>query len=74
MTADDTGQPARSTTALILDDLQLFGYRPFADEPDPRPLPTPTPSRARLPMSSTPSSRHSPTPASSPTSKTCSGR
>lgn len=29
----------RSSTALILDEMQLFGYRPFADEPDPRPLP-----------------------------------
>ncbi|MEO3431872.1 DUF2493 domain-containing protein [Inquilinus sp. CAU 1745] len=29
----------RSSTAFILDELQLFGYRPFADEPDPRPLP-----------------------------------
>ena len=25
--------------ALVLDELQLFGHRPFADEPDPRPLP-----------------------------------
>jgi hypothetical protein len=29
----------RSATALVLDELQLFGHRPFADEPDPRPLP-----------------------------------
>ena len=28
-----------STTALVLDELQLYGHRPFADEPDPRPLP-----------------------------------
>lgn len=28
-----------STTGHLLDDLQLFGYRPFEDEPDPRPLP-----------------------------------
>jgi hypothetical protein len=27
------------STALILDELQLFGHRPFDDEPDPRPLP-----------------------------------
>ncbi|WP_299632004.1 DUF2493 domain-containing protein [uncultured Roseobacter sp.] len=31
----------RSATALVLDELQLFGHRPFADEPDPRPLPEP---------------------------------
>ncbi len=29
----------RSATALVLDELQLFAHRPFADEPDPRPLP-----------------------------------
>ena len=28
-----------SPTARILDELQLYGYRPFQDEPDPRPLP-----------------------------------
>ncbi len=28
-----------SPTAFILSELQLHGYRPFADEPDPRPLP-----------------------------------
>ncbi len=32
---------ARSTTALVLDELQLFGHRPFSDELDPRPLPEP---------------------------------
>ena len=37
---DDTEPHARSSsTAIVLDELQLFGYRPFADEPDPRPLP-----------------------------------
>lgn len=30
---------AASQTAHVLDELQLYGYRPFADEPDPRPLP-----------------------------------
>jgi len=30
---------ARSSTAMVLDELQLYGYRPFAGEPDPRPLP-----------------------------------
>ena len=29
----------RSPTARVLDELQLYGYRPFAGEPDPRPLP-----------------------------------
>jgi hypothetical protein len=28
-----------SPTATILHELQLYGYRPFQDEPDPRPLP-----------------------------------
>lgn len=39
MTANDTERRTRSSTAIVLDELQLFGYRPFADEPDPRPLP-----------------------------------
>jgi hypothetical protein len=30
---------ARSSTTMVLDELQLYGYRPFAGEPDPRPLP-----------------------------------
>ncbi len=30
---------AVSTTASLLDELQLYGHRPFDDEPDPRPLP-----------------------------------
>jgi hypothetical protein len=30
---------ASSPTARVLAELQLYGYRPFADEPDPRPLP-----------------------------------
>lgn len=28
-----------SQTGHVLEELQLYGYRPFADEPDPRPLP-----------------------------------
>ena len=28
-----------SPTAHLLDELQLYGFRPFHDEPDPRPLP-----------------------------------
>jgi hypothetical protein len=38
--AADEPQHAASPTALLLDELALFGYRPHADEPDPRPLPT----------------------------------
>jgi YspA, cpYpsA-related SLOG family len=30
---------ASSPISLVLTELQLYGYRPFADEPDPRPLP-----------------------------------
>lgn len=34
------GAASRSSpTAHALDELQLYGYRPFQDEPDPRPLP-----------------------------------
>ena len=35
-----SSQPhAASPTDLVLNELQLFGYRPFDDQPDPRPLP-----------------------------------
>src|SRR5690606_2740601 len=39
-THDDAYEPAHtaSQTAHALDELQLYGYRPF-DEPDPRPMP-----------------------------------
>jgi hypothetical protein len=30
-----------SPTEHVLAELQLYGYRPFQDEPDPRPLPEP---------------------------------
>ena len=37
---DDIEPPhAASPTDLVLGELQLFGYRPFDDQPDPRPLP-----------------------------------
>jgi hypothetical protein len=37
---DDTESPqASSPTDHVLSELQLFGYRPFDDQPDPRPLP-----------------------------------
>jgi hypothetical protein len=42
MTEPDAGyEPphASSPTAQLLTELQLYGYRPFQDEPDPRPLP-----------------------------------
>ena len=39
MTAETTEPMASSATATVLEELQLYGYRPFADEPDPRPLP-----------------------------------
>ena len=32
-------QHASSPTDQVLTELQLYGYRPFGDEPDPRPLP-----------------------------------
>ncbi|MHC2776501.1 MULTISPECIES: hypothetical protein [Bradyrhizobium] len=37
---DDIEPPhASSPTDHVLTELQLFGYRPFDDQPDPRPLP-----------------------------------
>lgn len=38
---DNTFEPphASSTTDRVINELQLYGYRPFQDEPDPRPLP-----------------------------------
>ena len=42
---DDQGLgtiPAASSTERVLSELQLYGYRPFHDEPDPRPLPQPS--------------------------------
>ena len=42
-TDDDRDEPfhAASPIAHLLDELQLYGHRPFDDEPDPRPLPEP---------------------------------
>jgi hypothetical protein len=37
--ADDEPRHASSPTAILLEELAMFGYRPHADEPDPRPLP-----------------------------------
>jgi hypothetical protein len=39
MTDPDEPQE-QSPTAHILDELQLYGFRPFHDEPDPRPKAT----------------------------------
>ncbi|PYD60532.1 DUF2493 domain-containing protein [Gluconacetobacter entanii] len=39
MTDDFEPPHAASSTAHVLTELQMYGYRPFADEPDPRPLP-----------------------------------
>ena len=65
---------AESSTASLLTELQLYGHRPFQDEPDARPLPDEhAPSEPHWPTSSTPSSPPLPTRALSPTSKTCSG-
>ncbi|WP_088347372.1 MULTISPECIES: DUF2493 domain-containing protein [Rhodomicrobium] len=36
---DHDATQASSPTDHVLTELQLYGYRPFADEPDPRPLP-----------------------------------
>jgi hypothetical protein len=38
---DDDFEPHHnsSSTDQVLHELQLYGYRPFNDEPDPRPLP-----------------------------------
>ena len=41
MISDD--EPAQSATSHMLDEMQLYGWRAFEDEPDPRPLPEPGP-------------------------------
>lgn len=41
MIPDD--EPAQSATSHMLDEMQLYGWRAFEDEPDPRPLPEPGP-------------------------------
>lgn len=40
--ADLPDTSSSSPSAYLLDELQLFGHRPFEDELDPRPLPEPT--------------------------------
>ena len=44
----DTSPQTQCSTAIVLEELQLYGYRPFADEPDPRPLPEPDTIRGAL--------------------------
>ena len=39
MTHDFEPRDGSSPTGRVLHELQLYGYRPFCDEPDPRPLP-----------------------------------
>lgn len=36
---DEPGDPQPGSTAYLLQEMQLYGYRPFEDEPDHRPLP-----------------------------------
>jgi len=40
-TTDDTFEPGHrsSSTARVIEELELYGYQPFTGEPDPRPLP-----------------------------------
>ena len=47
---DDDFEPHHSSspTDQVLHELQLYGYRPFDDEPDPRPLPEAHMSRITL--------------------------
>jgi hypothetical protein len=44
-THPNTEVHAASPTAHLLEELALYGHRPYQDDPDPRPLPHPTPSR-----------------------------
>ena len=39
---------AASPTAHLLDELALFGHRPYQDDPDPRPLPEPEEARCAM--------------------------
>ena len=55
-TIDHEPSHASSPTDHVLDELQIYGHRPFQDEPDPRPLPEARPSPAPSPTSSTRSS------------------
>jgi len=50
MTYSDATEPHHecSSTAAVIAELQLYGYRPHQDEPDPRPLPDETAVRTAL--------------------------
>lgn len=37
--SEQSGEPDVGATAHLLQEMQLYGYRPYDDEPDPRPLP-----------------------------------
>ena len=39
MTPASEPEHEASPTAYLLDEIALYGYRPFSDEADPRPLP-----------------------------------
>jgi hypothetical protein len=73
---DDEFEPHHSSspTDQVLHELQLYGYRPFNDEPDPGRFRKRTPSPAASPTSSTLSWWRFQTLASNPTSRICSGR
>jgi hypothetical protein len=64
---------AASSTALLLTELQLFGHRPFQDEPDNRPLPAPDQVSTALADIFDGLVAPSPTRVSNPTSRICSG-
>ena len=38
---EQDGDSEPGSTAYLLQEMQLYGFRPFEDEPDPRPLPEP---------------------------------
>ena len=74
---DDTGfEPPHtsSPTDHLLAELQLYGHRPFQDEPDPRPLPEAQAVAGAVADIFDALVATLRTRASNPTSKTCSGR
>ncbi|MGQ3049232.1 MAG: DUF2493 domain-containing protein [Niveispirillum sp.] len=48
LSPDDEAPNASAPSAHLLEELQLYGYRPFQDEPDPRPLPDAEQARAEI--------------------------
>ena len=63
-----------SPTDHVLTELQLYGYRPFQDEPDPRPMPDAQIVAGAVADIFDALAGRWVTPASNPTSKTCCGR